>query len=592
MPGRAIAILAVLLFLAPVVTCAQGVIVTVAGTDRIFPSPIPALSAPIDKPDCAATDAAGNVYVCDLGNQIVVKIAIDGTATVVAGNGIRAGGYSGDGGPATSASLNRPIGVVVDRTGNLYIADFNNGRIRKVSPQGIITTVAGNGKCCYSGDGGPATAAALNRPSSVALDGVGNLYFSDYSGNRVRKVTPGGVITTVAGNGQEGFSGDGGPATSAMLGGPSDMTLDAAGNLYIAEINRNGIRKVNLEGIISTVAGNHVSGFSGDGGPATSASITAPEGIAVDGGGNLFIADFSNNRIRKVTPGGIISTVAGGGGSLGDGGPATSAQVTNPMDVAVDAAGNLFIPDLGNRRLRRVSAGGTISTLAGNGQPRFSGDGGPATLAELEEPRHMALDAAGNLLIAEWSNFRVRKISPQGIISTVAGNGQRGGSGDGGPATAASLNTPSSVAVDSTGNLYIAEFHGGRVRKVNLLGTITLFAGGGGSLGDNGPATSAKLVSPSGVAVDTAGNVFISDNGDHRVRKVSPAGTITTVAGNGQGSSSGDGGQATAASINGPSGVALDAALNIYITECSGGPSTDPGAWRWTQRAISILATV
>ncbi len=563
---------AALVLLAPVVTCAQGVIVTVAGNDRTFPRAGPGLSAPLDKLWCATGDAAGNVYVCDSANHIVVKYSpLDGTATVVAGNGIRQGSFSGDGGPAAAASLNQPMGLAVDAAGNLYIADALNRRIRKVEGRtGIITSVAGTGGCCFSGDGGPATAARLDFPIGAAVTSSGILYFADCSQNRLRKVDLQGIITTVAGTGVRATTGDGGQAASAALNCPSGVALDSAGNLYISESGGNRIRKIRPDGVIITVAGNGQSGYSGDGVQATNTSLSTPEGVAVDLNGNIFIPDRGNGRIRKVAPSGIITTVAGGGGSLGDGGPATSAGVNDPWDVVVDAAGNLYIADAGNRRLRRVSAGGTITTVAGTGQPLFSGDGGAATLAQFDAPRGVAADTAGNLYIADQSNHRIRKVTPQGMVSTMAGNGQAGVSGDGGPATSAAVGDPHGVAIGPDGSIYIAQAYSSRVRKVSPLGTITTLAGGGNALGDNGPATSAKLAYPANLAVDAASNVFISDYKDHRVRKVSPAGTITTVAGTGQAGFSGDGGQATAAMLNGPSGVTVDPAGYLYINEFDG----------------------
>jgi uncharacterized protein (TIGR03437 family) len=514
-----------------------------------------------------AVDAAGNLYIADTGNNRVRKVSPSGIISTVAGNGSQR--FSGDGGPATAASLNKPSGLAVDAAGNLYIADFNNHRIRKVSPSGIISTVAGNGTGGFSGDGGPATSASLDYPLGVAADAAGNLYMADSGNNRIRKVSPSGTISTVVGNGTSGFSGDGGPATSASLLDPSGVALDAAGNLYIADSRNNRIRKVSPSGIIGTVAGNGPYKFAGDGGPAPSAFLNVPTGLAVDAAGNLYIADYYSNRIRKVNPSGIISTVAGNGAYkfAGDGGPATSASLSYPHDVAVDAAGNLYIADTGNNRVRKVSPSRIISTVAGNGTWGFSGDGGPATSASLYGPSAVALDASGNLYIADWVNNRIRKVSPSGIISTVAGNGVAGFSGDGGPATSASLNRPAGIAVDAAGNLYIADSWNNRIRKVSPSGIISTVAGGGPALGDGGPATSASLSNPSGVAVDALGNLYIADWANNRIRKVSPSGIISTVAGNGVRGFSGDGGPATSASLYYPSGVAVDAAGNLYIAD-------------------------
>jgi len=519
-----------------------------------------------------AVDAAGTVYAADWDNCLIVRIQPSGILRVVAGNGIC--GYSGNGEPATAASLYYPWGVAVDATGNLYIADHYNFRIRKVAPAGTITTVAGDGfmdasrNGRYSGDGGPATAASLWGPRGVAVDAAGNLYIADYDNHRIRKVTPAGTITTVAGTGQQGYSGDGGPATSASLYGPQGVALDAAGNLYIAEYNNHRIRKVTVAGTITTVAGNGQKGYSGDGGPATAASLYYPRAVAVDAAGNLYIADDRNNRIRKVTPAGTITTVAGNGqsGYSGDGGPATAASL-HLTGVAVDAAGNLYIAD--GSRVRKVTPAGTITTLAGNGQFKYGGDGGLAAAASLNEPGGVALDAAGNLYTADSFNSRIRKVTPGGTIATVAGNGQSGYSGDGGPATAASLTYPSGVAVDAAGNLYIGDMWNGRIRKVTPAGTITTVAGSwrAGYSGDGGPATAASLNGPQGVAVDAAGNLYIADGDNWRIRKVTPGGTIATVAGSGHQGYSGDGGPATAASLSYPSGVAVDAAGNLYIAD-------------------------
>jgi sugar lactone lactonase YvrE len=338
---------------------------------------------------------------------------------------------------------------------------------------GIIKTVAGSGACCFSGDGGPATSASLGSPSGVAVDASANLYIADFS-SRVRKVSSSGTITTVAGDGKQGFSGDGGPATSASLNNPNGIAVDASGNLFIADTDNNRIRKVSASGVISSVAGNGNAGFSGDGGEATAASLNQPRGVAVDSSGNLFIADASNSLIRKLSPNGIISTVAGDGNAFtctsssctpahGDGGPATSAGLLFPDGVIADAYGDLFIADTVNERVRKVSPNGIITTVAGNGEQSSTGDGGPATSASVQ-PYAVAVDASGNLFIADYADNVVRRVSVTGVISTVAGNGKSGFSGDGGPATSASVN-PVDVAVDASGDLFIADFGNNRIRE-------------------------------------------------------------------------------------------------------------------------------
>jgi hypothetical protein len=332
-----------------------------------------------------------------------------------------------------------------------------------------------------------------------------------------------GIIATVAGNGTRGSDGDGGQATLAQLNGPYDVAVDSEGNLYIADTANVRIRKVTLAGVISTVAGNGTQGYSGDGGPATSAQINAAYGVAVDSEGNLFISDYDSGRVRKVTPAGVISTVAGNGtrGSGGDGGQATLAQLNQPCGVAVDSEGNLYIADTSNNRIRKVTSGGVISTVAGNGTQGYNGDGGQATLAQLFYPYGVAVDSAGNLYIADMGNSCIRKVTPAGVISTVAGNRTRGSGGDGGQATLAQLSMPTCVAVDSEGNLYIAATANDRIRKVTSSGVISTVAGNGtpGYSGDGGPATLAQLYYLHGVAVDFAGNLYIADTGNKRIRK-------------------------------------------------------------------------
>ena len=549
------------------------IITTVAGTSWFFPTNVPAVNTPLAANYAVVTDSSGNLYVGDEYHAIVVKITPAGILTIVAGNG--AYGFSGDGGPATSAGIGTIRGLALDAAGNIYLADTLNRRIRKVTSSGIISTVAGNGEVGSSGDGGPATSASFHDPSGLAVDQAGNLYIADYGDARVRKVTPDGTISALAGTGSAGFSGDGGPATRATLNSPWGLALDAAGDLYIADWGNNRVRMVSTSGTISTVAGTGVAGFSGDGGLATSARLSSGvEGIDVDSAGNLYIADSGNNRIRRVTPAGIISTVAGGVlvGFSGDGGAATNAALNLPLFVASDAGGNLYVADFLNSRIRRIGPTGNIRTVAGNGLGLAAGDGGPATSASLHESSYVAVDSGGNLYIADALGQRVRKVTPTGIISTVAGDGHFGLFGDSGAATMAGLRLPEGVAVDPSGNLYIADSNNDSIRKVTPSGIISTVAGNGtaGYSGDGGPATGASLNFPYGVALDTAGNLFIADDGNNRVRKVAAAtGMISTVAGNGKPGFDGDGGAATSALLNSPNAVVVDKAGNLYIADFS-----------------------
>lgn len=336
----------------------------------------------------------------------------------VAGTG--AGGFSGDGAAATAAQLNTPGGIALDAAGNLYIADGNNNRIRKVSAAGIITTIAGKGTSGFSGDGGAATAAELKRPTHVAVDASGNVYITDADNARIRKVNTSGVISTYAGNGSLGFAGDGGPATDGKLYQPAALSLDATGNLYIADGFNQRIRKVTPAGVLSTVAGKGTYGFSGDGGSAIVAEFNGTQGVAIDGAGNIFVGDKNNNRIRKVNTAGTISTYAGKdtAGYSGDSGAATLAKLKNPTSVRVGKSGELFFVDFGNNLIRKVDASGIISTIAGTGAVGTTGDGGPATAATFTWPTDIALDTAGNLYIADQGNHRIRKIQFAPTTST------------------------------------------------------------------------------------------------------------------------------------------------------------------------------
>lgn len=634
----------------------------------------PAAAAQISRPYQIDFDGAGNLYVVDTDNHAVRKVAPNGVITTIAG---RAGqrGFSGDGGPATSALLDTPVGVAADGAGNVYITDIANNRIRKVAAStGIISTFAGNGREGFSGDGGPATDAQINFPFALDTDSAGNLYIADYSNHRIRKVTiADGRISTVAGNGNEGFGGDGGPATSASLAFPLAVTLDNNGDLIVCDSGNNRIRKVTISsGSIQTIVGTGITAFSGDGGPATSANINTPNGAIVDPQGNLFFCDRGNRRIRRVAVGtNIITTIAGSGtlGFNGDGLAALASHFNFPNSLAFDPAGNLYIADRENGRVRRLvfaaatdntppaialtapATGGTvtitddalnvsgtasdnlnlfqvrwsndrggsgvaqgttnwrvpnlplqigpnrltftawdangnaasttltvnfnptriITTYAGTGVSGDSGDGGAAVAARLSLPAGIALDAAGNLYVADSANHRVRKITPGGAILPFAGTGNLGSSGDGGQAASATLNDPQSVAVDGSGNVFITDTGNSRIRRVAPNGVITTYAGDGfdGFEGDGGLATQARLSQPYGIAVDQAGNLYISDAGNRRVRKVTASdGKISTLAGTGRlDGTLGDGGQAVNAQLQFPFGVAVDRAGVVYVMD-------------------------
>ena len=334
--------------------------------------------------------------------------------------------------------------------------------------QTIITTVAGDGAVSFSGDGGAASNAALNYPWGVVIGPTGMIYIADMENYRIRRVAPGGIISTVAGNGVSGYSGDGGPATAAMFSDVTGLAMDASGNLYVGDRSNKRIRKITATGIVSTVAGTGVQGFSGDGGPATAATLNTPTSVIVDPSGNLYFADSSNQRIRRIDNNGTITTIAGNGvaGFSGDGGPATAASMDSPLGLARDQAGNLYFADGNNNRIRKITPSGIISTFAGNGKGMFAGDGGHANSASINIPSDVAIDTSGNLYIADSGNNRVRKVDPTGVITTVAGTANNGFSGDGGPAVQAQLNFPAGVITDGAGAIYVADRMNSRVRMI------------------------------------------------------------------------------------------------------------------------------
>lgn len=336
-----------------------------------------------------------------------------------AGNGVQ--GYSGDGGPAINGQLFNPYGIAVGLSGDIYIADAFNACVRKVNSSGTISTYAGTSIYGFSGDGGPAINAQLSSPRGICTDASGSLFIADHFNSRIRKVSPGGIISTIAGTIINGYSGDGGLAINAQINYPFGITVDISGNIYFADQGNYRIRKINTAGVISTFAGTGVGGFSGDGGSAALAQIGDAYGLAVDASGNIYIADYSNNRIRKVNSSGTISTFAGTGvqGFSGDGGTAINAQLNLPVGVTVDALNNVYVSEYGNNRIRKINPAGIISTFAGNGVNGFSGDGFAATLAQIDGPIGIAIDASSSLYIADRNNERVRKVCTNNCFTSI-----------------------------------------------------------------------------------------------------------------------------------------------------------------------------
>ncbi len=608
-----------LLLLAAVLVQAQAppVIVTFAGGG---PNNLPALASPLNRVYAVAADANGNFYIVGDANR-VYKIDSGGTMTVFAGNG--KSGSAGDEGPAVDAEFDSPWGIAVDKQSNVvYIADTSNSVIRKVTPDGIIHHLAGrDGFYCYNGDG-PAASTCLGLPWGLAVDGQGNLFVAEAGNNLVREITTDGMLHTVAGsrgnNGNGGFSGDGELATLALLNYPKAVAVDSHGNIFVADSNQR-VRMFTVGGNISTVAGSpspdpdpdypgrYLGAYGGDGGPAAAAQFNDPHSLVIDANDNIFVADWGNNLVRGFSVGGDIQTVAGyidpnsgqpWGGYSGDG-TATSVELSYPAGLALDNSGNLLIADSANYLIRRVTSG-FMTTVAGNRTLEFGGDGYPATQATLTNyagyfsqtfPR-VAIDNSSNLFISDSANNAIRKVdAATGIITTIAGQGLLGWGtygGDGGLAVDAYLNNPRGLVFDGNGNLFFTDFRNNVVREIDTNGYIQTVAGNGScGYADGDDATQAQLCSPSGVAVDQDGNLFIADSENCVIRKVSPPDNmglraITTVAGkysagqcgiwpgNNQGGPNnltGDGDSATNATLAYPLAVAVDKQNNLFIAD-------------------------
>ncbi len=434
-----------------------------------------------------------------------------------------------NGGPATDGLLWNPTGVAVDGNGNLYIVDQSDNLVRRVAANGVISTFAGTGRTGIGQNGIPATESDIYKPEGVAVDAAGNVYFTN-GRNRVRKVTLDGTVSTYAGSGSYGYTGDGGPAVDASFRAPKGLAVDSNGNVYVADYSNHCIRRIGVDGTVTTVAGTGEQGFSGDGDQATAAQLKYPEDVAVDGAGNVYIADTSNSRIRKIAPDGVITTVAGNGSSgIPTAGTATDTSLGFPYSVAAMADGTLYVG--GSAYVVRIDTNGMLTPVVlGSG---FVGDGGPASDAGVDIIYGIAVAADGTVYLADSGHNRVRAISPGGTIDTVAGTSHL--IGNSGPADQAVLFAPAGADIDAAGNLYVAESENRVVRKIDANGIVSTFAGTGvdSNTGDGALATAASFRSPSDVAVGPQGDIFVADAGAYRVRKISSDGMISAYAGSG-----------------------------------------------------------
>ncbi|HEX3475569.1 MAG TPA: hypothetical protein VHT91_11135, partial [Kofleriaceae bacterium] len=470
------------------------------------------------------------------------------------------GGAGNVDGTGAAARFNQPSGVAVDSAGNVYVADYLNSTIRKVTPTGLVTTLAGTAGMVGSADG-PGAAARFSQPAGVAVDSVGNVYVADQSNHTIRKVTAAGVVTTLAGTAGVVGSVDG-PGAAARFYYPTSVAVDSSDNVYVADQSNSTIRKVSVTGTVMTLAGSAGRYGSADG-TGAAASFNLPGGVAVDGAGNVYVADSINNTVRKVTAAGVVTTLAGAAGTAGSAdGKGAAARFNQPAGVAVDRAGNIYVADQGNATVRKATADGVVTTLAGAAGVPGSVDGTGAA-ARFHFPAGVAVDSAGNAYVADPFNETLRKITPAGVVTTLAGTPGMSGSADGtGPA--ARFSGPAGVAVDSTGNVYVADQLNGTLRKVTAAGVVTTLAGTAGTTGSaDGAGPAARFNVPSGVAVDGAGNVYVDDRRHdsfgttlRTLRKVTAAGVVTTLAGDLRPIERSDA----------PTGVAVDSAGNVYVT--------------------------
>lgn len=572
---------------------ASGVVTRVAGCGRAGRGGDggPALEAELDCTCGVAVDDEGNLYLSDEWAGTIRRVdARSGVITTVAGQsarhypsergasrpfagpGLSLAGYHGDGGPAAEAAFYHPEHLAFDSRGDLYVCDNSNDRVRKIDMRsGIITTVLGNGQRSSNGDGGPAVEAGTLMPDAICLDAHDNLYVGEKYGFRVRKVEAAtGIVRTLVGNGVPSFGEEGRPGAEAGCNScEAGIWADPDGTVYWGDCSGRLRRYDGQTGGVTTALGG--TGV-GDGGPAAEAYLCGPGGLSVGPDGTLYIADVWSQRVRAIDPAdGAIRTVAGNGARAygGDGGPATAAYLGNPHDVAADAEGRVVIADTRHGHVRRIDADGVIRALAGTTLQWDKGDGGPALGACLVHVEAVALGPGGDIYLGDAVG-RIRRIDAQsGMISTVAGVGLPGYSGDGGPATAARIGTPTAIRFDRLGNLYFTDKAYHVVRMVGLDGVIRTLAGCGaaGFSPDGTPATAARLDTPYGLAVGAAGAVYFADSRNNRVRTIAADGTLATVAGCAEAGDAGEGGPATAARLNEPHGLCLYGETILLISD-------------------------
>ncbi len=515
-------------------------------------------------PAGVATDSSGNVYVADTNNFTIRKITPAGVVTTLAG---LAGSFGSVDGAGSAARFYYPIGVATDSSGNVYIGDSGSGTIRKITPAGMVTTLAGLAGSFGSVDG-TGSAARFNTAYGVATDSSGNVYVADRGNCTVRKVTPSGAVTTLAGLAGACGSADG-TGSAARFSGPAGVAIDSIGNVYVADSLNSTIRKITPSGAVTTLAGlagnpslipPNVDGIG------SAARFSFPAGVATDSLGNVYVADSLNSTIRKITPAAVVTTLAGPPGNPGSAdGTGSASRFRNPAGIAIDTSGNVYIADSYNETIRKITPAGAVTTLAGLPVTFGSADG-TGSAARFNNPSGVATDSSGNVYVADYNNSTIRKITPAGAVTTLAGLAGSLGSVDG-TGSAARFRNPSAVATDSSGNVYVADYNNSTIRKITPAGVVTTLAGLAGIIGSaDGTGSAAQFNLPNGVATDSSGNIYVADSGNATIRKITPAGAVTTLAGLTGTIGSADG-MGSAAQFNNPSGVATDSSGNVYVTD-------------------------
>ncbi|HXI13096.1 MAG TPA: hypothetical protein VNM92_10695 [Thermoanaerobaculia bacterium] len=528
-------------------------------------------AARFDFPTGVATDSSGNVYVADQGNHTIRKISPAGAVTTLAGLAGISGSADGTG---SAARFLFPRGVVTDGSGNVYVTDTGNHTIRRITPAGAVTTLAGLAGISGSADG-TGSAARFKFPFGVATDSSGNVYVADTDNHTIRAITPAGAVTTLAGLAGTLGSADG-TGSAARFNFPFGVATDSRGDVYVADTSNSTIRKITPAGAVTTLAGLAGTGsFFGESadGTGSAARFNSPIGVATDSSGNVYVADTSNGTIRKITPAGVVTTLAGLAGGFGSAdGTGSAARFNFPRGVATDSSGNVYVADSDNHTIRKITPAGAVTTLAGLAEFGGRADG-TGSAARFLLPTGVATDSSGNVYVADRENSTIRKITPAGAVTTVAGlaGDSNRGSFDG-RGSEARFNRPTGVATDSSGNVYVADRDNGTIRKITRAASaraaaVTTLAGLAGTAGNaDGTGSAARFGLPSGVATDKSGNVYVADTFSGTIRKITPAGAVTTLAGLALDRGSADG-MGSAARFNRPTGVATDNSGNVYVAD-------------------------